>query len=227
MKRTYPLHNFKNKRLAETALTHKSSGTPNNERLEWLGDSLLDFLISQLLYEQHPNADEGKLSHARAHLVSGPMLAEICRSIELPPLIKMSANEESEGGRQRDKLLADIFESYLAAIYLDDGAIEDVVSDVFYDQLNAVANMLEDGGEDFKNAKSRLQEFIQQTGCRAPIYRLARQDGKAHAPLFFVECLIDGEVVSTASGSNRRAAEVAAAEKYLALIAAETATPNN
>ncbi|WOV91820.1 MAG: ribonuclease III [Candidatus Zeuxoniibacter abyssi] len=219
----YPFHRFQDTRLAEVSLTHKSFGAPNNERLEWLGDALLDFFIARLLYERHPQSDEGRLTQARARLVGGPMLAKLCRLAKLPPMIKMSAAEDGIGGRERNSLLADILKSYMAAVYLDGGekAAMCAVTTLFDEELEKVGVMLADGGEELKDAKTRLQELLQNLGREVPNYRLIEQSGLSHAPRFFVECLVDGEVLANAEGGSRRAAEMMAAEYCLERLEAE------
>ena len=133
-------YRFRDPALAELALTHRSVGKPNNERMEFLGDALLGVMVAELLYDAHPNASEGELSRLRAQLVNGQALAVIARELELGDGLKLGPGELKSGGFRRDSILADAFEALLAAVYLDGGfeACREVVRSLFKDRVAAI-----------------------------------------------------------------------------------------
>ncbi len=149
------------------ALTHRSAGRPNNERMEFLGDALLGVLVAELLFEAHPNASEGELSRLRAQLVNGQALAVIGRELELGDDLKLGPGELKSGGFRRDSILADAFEALVAAVYLDAGyeACREVVRELFAPRVAALK-------KSSKDAKTRLQEWLQGKGLPLPIYEL-------------------------------------------------------
>ena len=198
--------------LAQLALTHRSIGKPNNERLEFLGDALLGAVIAEMLYEVHPNASEGELSRLRAQLVNGQALALVARELELGDELKLGPGELKTGGFRRDSILADAFEALVAAVYLDSGfeACRDVVRGLFAERIAALRRSS-------KDAKTRLQEWLQAGGWPLPQYELTASHGEDHAKTFDVSCVISEPLPlqAEARGASRRAAEQDAAETVL------------
>jgi len=205
-------HSFRNPDLATLALTHRSAGKPNNERLEFLGDALLGAAVAELLFEAHPNASEGELSRLRAQLVNGQALAVIARELELGDDLKLGTGELKSGGFRRDSILADAFEALVAAVYLDDGydACRQVVRRLFTPRVAEIKRSS-------KDAKTRLQEWLQGRGMALPVYELTGSYGEDHAKVFDVSCSIDEPMPIRVEGraGSRRAAEQDAAEAIL------------
>ncbi|MGA8276668.1 MAG: ribonuclease III [Rhodanobacteraceae bacterium] len=207
-------HAFDCLELLEQALTHRSAGRPNNERLEFLGDGLLNVLVAELLYEQHGRASEGELTRMRAALVNGTTLAEVARSEQIGERLHLGAGELKSGGFRRDSILGDAFEALLAAIYLDGGwhACRKVVRRLFLERARDAGRIVS------KDAKTRLQELLQGRGLPLPAYALVASVGEDHAKTFEVECSItDIGVHVRGEGGSRRSAEQAAAAKALDL----------
>ena len=208
-------YRFRDPVLAELALTHRSVGKPNNERMEFLGDALLGVMVAELLYEAHPNASEGELSRLRAQLVNGQALAVIARELELGDGLKLGPGELKSGGFRRDSILADAFEALLAAVYLDGGfdACRQVVRELFGGRVAAIPRSS-------KDAKTRLQEWLQGRGLPLPQYELKNAHGEDHAKTFDVFCAITEPQAISAEGhgGSRRAAEQDAAETVLRLL---------
>lgn len=205
-------YDFRDTQLLRLALTHRSIGRPNNERLEFLGDALVNLIVAEMLYRSHPRADEGELSRLRARLVSGAALAERARAIGLGDDLLLGPGELKSGGFRRDSILADAFEAVIAAVYQDGGydACRDLLRKLFADGVNA-------GEPAQKDAKTRLQEWLQAQGYPLPHYELLATHGEEHARSFDVACvLIEPEPARfEGSGSSRRAAEQIAAESAL------------
>ena len=205
-------HSFRNPDLATLALTHRSAGKPNNERLEFLGDALLGVTVAELLFEAHPHASEGELSRLRAQLVNGQALAVIARELELGDILKLGPGELKSGGFRRDSILADAFEALVAAVYLDDGydACRQVVRRLFTPRVAEIKRSS-------KDAKTRLQEWLQGRGLPLPTYELTDSYGEDHAKIFDVSCSIDEPepIRVEGRGGSRRAAEQDAAEAVL------------
>lgn len=205
-------YRFRDPGLATLALTHRSAGKPNNERMEFLGDALLGALVAELLFEAHPNASEGELSRLRAQLVNGQALAVIGRELELGDDLKLGPGELKSGGFRRDSILADAFEALVAAVYFDDGydACRQVVRRLFTPRVAEIKRSS-------KDAKTRLQEWLQGRGLPLPAYELTDSYGEDHAKIFDVSCTIDEpEPISVEGrGGSRRAAEQDAAETVL------------
>lgn len=205
-------YRFRDPGLATLALTHRSAGKPNNERMEFLGDALLGALVAELLFEAHPNASEGELSRLRAQLVNGQALAVIGRELELGDDLKLGPGELKSGGFRRDSILADAFEALVAAVYFDDGydACRQVVRRLFAPRVAEIKRSS-------KDAKTRLQEWLQGRGLPLPNYDLTDSYGEDHAKIFDVSCTIDEPepIRVEGRGGSRRAAEQDAAETVL------------
>jgi ribonuclease III len=207
-------HEFRNPALAEQALTHRSAGKPNNERLEFLGDSLVGMLVAELLFESHTRADEGELTRMRAQLVSGAALADVARSLALGDVLRLGPGELKSGGHRRESILADAFEALVAAVYLDAGwdACRACVRTLFAEraaQLRAPE----------KDAKTRLQELLQARGLALPAYELIASSGDDHAKVFDVACILERPPLRVSGrASSRRAAEQIAAASALEQI---------
>jgi ribonuclease-3 len=204
--------------LIEQALTHRSAGPANNERLEFLGDALLGLVIAEVLLERFPTASEGELSRRRATLVNREALARIARGLSLGDYLRLGSGELRTGGHARDSILADGVEALLGAIYLDQGfaTAREVVLRVFEQPLAEVAR--QDAGKD---PKTRLQEWLQARQLGLPEYEVLEITGEAHAQRFSVRCRLAGDCRETiGDGTSRRRAEQQAAEEMLALLTA-------
>ncbi|MGB1402108.1 MAG: ribonuclease III [Pseudohongiellaceae bacterium] len=205
-------YRFKNSQLLKQALTHRSFGADNNERLEFLGDALLDLIVGESLFNQHPGADEGNLSRLRSSIVNKSALAGIGREWNLGEHVLLGAGELKSGGRSRDSILADTVEAVVAAVYLDGGlaACRKLV-DAW--TLEFVRNP---EARQTKDAKTRLQEKMQASGHGLPDYQVLAIEGEAHAQSFLVECRVEGlERVHRGRGRSKRAAEQQAALETL------------
>ncbi|MBK1693960.1 ribonuclease III [Chromatium weissei] len=202
--------------LFEQALTHRSAGALNNERLEFLGDALIGFLIAEVLLEKFPDANEGTLSRMRASLVKRESLAELARELKLGDYLRLGAGELRTGGHARDSILADALEAVLGAIYLDGGfiAARHVVLALFAHRLNAIS-----ATQSEKDPKTQLQEWLQSRRRALPEYIVVAVNGDQHNQLFTVRCqLSDALISSIGTGSSRRRAEQSAAELMLEQI---------
>jgi ribonuclease-3 len=208
-------YHFTDESLLELALTHRSAGRPNNERLEFLGDALVNLVVAEMLFDARERASEGELSRLRAHLVSEPALAERARGLRLGDALKLGSGELKSGGFRRDSILADAIEALVAAIYRDGGYI------ACREWLHAVfAKPLAEVGPPQKDPKTRLQEWLQGRGMPLPRYELLSERGDEHARIFDVVCAIDQPRAARfeGSGGSRRAAEQMAAEAALASL---------
>lgn len=209
-------YRFQDSALIGRAVNHRSARGPSNERLEFLGDAVLDTVISLELFNQFGQADEGVLSRLRASLVRDDSLAEIAAELALGGLLKLGPGELKSGGARRQSLLADALEALFAAVFLDGGydAAEQVILRVFRERLSTLELTAAK-----KDAKTRLQEFLQSRNLALPEYALDRTEGPPHQQQFFVTCAI-GEPVTSAQGSggSRRLAEQRAAESVLQQI---------
>lgn len=219
-------HPFKNPALAEQALTHRSFGGVHNERLEFLGDSILNMLIAEALYQRFPNTREGELTRMRASLVKGETLAAVARELQWGDSLKLGIGEMKSGGWRRDSILADALEAMIGAIYLDAGldACRERLLAWFGERLQQVSP-----GEVNKDAKTRLQELLQGRSQALPAYDLQATHGEAHNQQFEMICRVPsiaGQIFQ-GQGSSRRVAEQAAAQAALDYIAArEPAQPH-
>lgn len=219
--------NFSDKSLLDRALTHRSFLNENpdwaledNERLEFLGDAVLDFVVGEYLYHHFPEGREGELTSLRAALVCTETLANFARQIELGSYLHLGRGEAESGGRERPALLCAAFEALVGALYLDRG-IETVAGFMERFIVPAIAQIL--AQELDKDAKSRLQELSQGRWHLTPIYRTVAERGPAHAKEFTVEVLIGNEVYGQGVGPSKQAAEQAAAEAALTALKSATA----
>ena len=206
-------HDFADPSLLAQALTHRSAGTPHNERLEFLGDGVVNLLAAEALYQRWPSADEGVLTRARAELVREASLATIARQLELGDRLTLGPGELKSGGFRRDSILADALEAVVAAIYLDAGyeACRGVVLPWFEHALAALPH-----GRPEKDAKTRLQEWLQARQRPLPAYELVSESGEDHAKVFVSRCTLNEPAVSAdGQGTSRRLAEQAAAAAVL------------
>ena len=210
-------YHFKNENLLTLALTHRSMGSNNNERLEFLGDSILGMVISAELYNRFPNEKEGVLTRLRSNLVKGETLSEIAVELNLGEFIHLGSGELKSGGYRRASTLADVVEAIIGAVYLDSYTesgikqVEKIILKIF----NSRISDCEPAGI-LKDPKTRLQEYLQSKNLSLPTYNVVSISGKEHLQTFKVSCSIDGfsnHVVAT--GASRRKAEQAAAEKAL------------
>lgn len=202
--------------LFETALTHRSAGGANNERLEFLGDAVLSLLTAQYLIERFPDADEGSLSRLRARMVSGECLASRAATVGLGEMLVLGPGELKSGGSRRESILADALEALIGAVYLD-GGLEAARGSL----LPWLEATVPDQGtiEELKDPKTRLQELLQSRGLPLPRYNIESVDGELHAQHFRVTCEIEGSPArAEGEGSSRRRAEQAAAARVLEQI---------
>ncbi len=212
--RSFGGHAFASGDLLAQALSHRSAGSPHNERLEFLGDALLNLIIAEQLYARWPKADEGAMTRARAELVRESALAGVARTLELGARLTLGPGEMKTGGHRRDSILADALEAIIAALYLDEGfdVCRHVVLPWFEPLLAALPPLHQVG----KDAKTRLQEWLQARQLGLPGYALLEESGDDHDKRFRVGCtVIDPPVAGEGSGTSRRAAEQAAAEAAL------------
>jgi len=211
---------FKNKRLLEQALTHKSwvnehSGVRgSNERLEFLGDSILEFLVSKRLYEAFPDKEEGYLTALRANLVNTQNLSEVADNLGIGKAIFLSKGEEDGGGRENPSLLADTIEAIIGALFMDVG-LESVTE---FLEKNLFVQIPLKASQPLKDAKSRLQETVQARGNFSPRYIVVEESGPDHSKKFIIEVLVDGKKVGRGVGKNKSEAEQEAAQNALAAL---------
>ncbi|HYM64976.1 MAG TPA: ribonuclease III [Candidatus Sulfotelmatobacter sp.] len=217
---------FKNKKLFDQAFTHRSylneikEKLSSNERLEFLGDSIISFVVSQYLYEKYPYFDEGVLTNIRSLLVNTKSLAQIAKSLDFGKFLKLSRGEEESKGRQNQSLLADSFESYVGALFIDQGI--DIVStfleEIFVPKAEEIAK-----NKSFKDPKSLLQEYVQSKKQNSPSYKVLQESGPAHARNFRIGVYINSKLIGEGLGKSKREAEENAAEKALTFFRASRA----
>ncbi len=210
-------HDFADPAILAQALTHRSAGFPNNERLEFLGDALVNQFVAEALYRHWPKADEGALTRARAELVRESALAGIARTLNIGEQLVLGPGEMKTGGHRRDSILADALEALVAAIHLDSdfATCRAVVLPWFAPLIDALPPPNKVG----KDAKTRLQEWLQARGKPLPVYAVLFEGGEDHARVFRVSCAIGEPAISTeGEGSSRRAAEQQAADAALRII---------
>ena len=207
-------HAFQNRKLLETALTHPSFGgdhhVPHYQRLEFLGDAVLELAVSRYLYFELPEVDEGKLTRIRAALVREESLNRAARRIGLGEFIRLSVGEERSGGREKPSILSDVMEAVLAAVYLDAGFDEAVriIGMVLGEELRPEVL------KDHLDAKSRLQELMQRDG-RMPSYDYLSMEGPPHAPIFAYRVMDGEQELGRGSGTSKQNAQQAAARDAL------------
>lgn len=221
MTRTSPFekrieYQFRSSALREQALTHRSFGSPHNERLEFLGDAVLSCVVAEELHGRFPTLSEGQLSRLRANLVRKESLAVLAQALRLSEFMRLGEGELANGGANRPSMLADTLEAVYGAVFLDGGyaAARDVVRHTFgakFEQL--------DPARPAKDAKTLLQEYLQGRKRKLPTYRVIATHGAAHSQTFEVECVVaDLDLAAVGSGSTRRIAEQGAAEQILGKI---------
>jgi ribonuclease III len=203
-------YQFAQLELLQQALTHRSFSASNNERLEFLGDSVLNFIIAHQLYNLFPDLPEGDLSRLRAKLVKESSLAELATELHLGDALKLGEGELKSAGWRRPSILADALEAIVGAVYLDGGfdAAQQVVALLYRDKLNTIDPKAID-----KDAKSQLQEYLQSKKMELPEYQVVSIEGEAHAQTFTVQCFIKKlKLTTTGVGTSRRVAEQQAAK---------------
>ncbi|CAH6816803.1 RNase III [Vibrio chagasii] len=206
-------YQFNDADLIHLALTHRSAAGKHNERLEFLGDSILSFVIADDLYHRFPKVNEGDMSRMRATLVRGHTLAELGREFELGDYLKLGPGELKSGGFRRDSILADAVEAIIGAIYLDSDTetVRGIILSWYQSRLEAIQP-----GVSQKDPKTRLQEFLQGRRNPLPVYTVTNIKGEAHNQEFTVECEVAGvDKPVIGKGTSRRKAEQAAAETAL------------
>jgi len=208
-------YTFQNPALLKAALTHRSIRGDNNERLEFLGDAILNCVIAAAIFQQCPKAHEGELSRLRAHLVNGETLATMAQEFELGNYLRLGAGELKSGGARRKSILADALEAIIAAIYLDSGqnmvVCQERILSWFATRLEQVTELSRQ-----KDPKTYLQEYLQGRKIQPPIYTVLSVEGAAHEQTFHVECRVDTlSHVTEGVGDSRRHAEQVAAKKYI------------
>ncbi len=206
-------YQFSDIELLTKALTHRSASKYNNERLEFLGDSVLGSIISEELYSRHSNIDEGQLSRLRSHLVRGNTLANLAKKLNISENLKLGQGELKSGGFRRESILADTFEAILGAIFLDSDylTVKKVVLNLFSDLLN------EAGSEgSLKDFKTQLQELLQKKGYDLPKYELLQTRGKDHNAVFYVSCHVEALKIKVEKNAKSiKRAEQACAQSIL------------
>lgn len=209
-------HQFRQAEFLDNALTHRSAGSHNNERLEFLGDAVLNFVITAELYQRFPQADEGALSRLRASLVKGDTLSVMAQELRLGDYLHLGPGELKSGGYRRDSILADALEAIFGAVYLDAGIqqIQALILRLYGERIGAATP-----SEQLKDPKTRLQEFLQAQHRALPTYTVVDTEGEAHAQVFTVTCEVDGLPQATVgTASSRRKAEQAAAAEAIRLL---------
>jgi ribonuclease-3 len=212
-------YRFKDEGLVEQALTHRSllsdvKGHGSNEPLEFLGDAVLGFVVAEMLHRRDPRGAEGDKTRMRARLVSTPNLVSVGRSFDVGSLVRMSAGEEKNRGREHDKVQEDAVEALIAAVYLDGGieAARKVVHRLFEPRLKDAASLAT------KDAKGALQEYLQGNGLELPAYEVEALEGPQHRQRHSVRCVVAGEVLGRGQGSTKKKAELEAAAAALQIL---------
>lgn len=206
-------YRFDDPGLLAEALTHRSAAGHSNERLEFLGDAVLDFVISAAVYAARPQANEGDLSRLRASLVNDSSLAALAADLGIGEYLQLGGGERKTGGHRRASILADALEALFGAVFLDRGfaAAEAMILQVYRDRLDSLPD-----AEELKDPKTRLQEYLQGDGMDLPEYEVTDVSGKPHRRLFTVACRVPSRGLDmTAQGTSRRLAEQKAARQML------------
>ncbi len=209
-------YEFDDVRLLELALTHRSAAGDNNERLEFLGDAVLDFVISEVVFRAYPLAPEGDLSRLRSSLVKDSTLATVAAELGLGEHLILGSGERKTGGHRRESILADALEAIFGAVYLDRGfdVACSIIERAFGDRLQDFPDI-----EELRDPKTRLQEWLQARQLGLPDYDLVEVTGKAHRQTFTVSCTVSNrQGATTGVGSSRRNAEQEAAARMLAAL---------
>ncbi|MDP2638283.1 MAG: ribonuclease III [Candidatus Levybacteria bacterium] len=212
------LPKLKNKKLLNEAFTHRSYlneakiKVSSNERLEFLGDSILSFVVSNHLYSKYSDFDEGTLTNLRSLLVNTKCLSEIARNLNMGQLLKLSRGEEESKGRENASLLENSFEAYVGALFLDQGipAVEKFLQDVLFTKIQDLVDR-----KAFKDPKSLFQEKIQAKKQNSPVYKVLEETGPAHAKVFKVGVFVDGKKLGEGIGKSKQIAEESAAKVAL------------
>src|SRR5258706_4672161 len=213
------LPQFKNKLLFEQAFTHRSyinevkKVVQSNERLEFLGDSILSFVVSKYLYQKLPDFNEGMLTNLRSLLVNTKSLAQEAKELGFGSLLKLSKGEEDSQGRENQSLLADSLEAYIGALFLDQGleAVTDFLTKTLLQKAEGIAER-----KDFKDPKSLFQEYIQATTHASPVYKVLEEEGPSHAKIFLVAVFVKDVKMGEGKGKSKQEAEASAAKQALA-----------
>ena len=209
-------YQFNDPQLFLQALTHRSASGLSNERLEFLGDAVLDFVVSEYVYDALPNADEGDLSRLRASLVKDTTLAQLALELGLGEHLVLGSGERKSGGHRRESILADALEAIFGAVFLDAGyaASSKLIEKAFGDRLLDLPDP-----DELRDPKSRLQEWLQARHMALPEYDLVHVTGEAHRQQFEIRCTISGsESTATGNGASRRNAEQQSAERMLSIL---------
>ena len=211
---------FRDPSLFQKALTHRSycnemglSATQSYERLEFLGDAVLEMTVSEELYRRFPEDSEGRLTKTRSNLVRGSTLARVSRGLGLGSMMSVGRGVENSGGHSQESVLAAVFEAVVAAVYLDQGP--EAAREFVLRTMSGVLSELDRAGTFQENPKTRLQEFLQGRGAPTPTYRLVNSEGPDHDPMFTVEVLVDGSVAGAGRGGRKSDAEGEAARVAL------------
>ncbi|MBP6422363.1 MAG: ribonuclease III [Propionivibrio sp.] len=211
-------HAFADPALLQTALTHRSFGNPNNERLEFIGDGILNCVIAVALFRRHPDLAEGELSRLRANLVRQDALHRLAVTLSIGKYLRLGEGELKSGGAERPSILADAVEALIGAVYLDGGfeAAQTVIACLYLPLFDELMQ-----GQPNKDAKTRLQEWLQGRKRPLPRYLVIEASGAAHEQRFEVACEIENPAIRTiGQGSSRRLAEQAAADSALKVLKA-------
>ena len=216
-------HEFRRADLLRLALTHRSRGNPNNERLEFLGDGVLNMVVAELVFHARPDAPEGDLSRLRARIVRERTLADVARQLDLGEHVRLGPGELKSGGFLRDSILADALEAVIGAVFLDGGfdAAHGLVERLMDERIHALPD-----AEALKDPKTRLQELVQGRALKLPEYEVVEERGADHDRQFSVECRVEAlQSPVRATASSRRKAEQAAAKRALEAISGVSLTP--
>lgn len=207
-------YQFQNPALLTMALTHPSTKLPDNQRLEFLGDAILEFCVSDMLYRKYPQYHEGQMTARRAALVCERTLSLLARQLGIGPCLLMGNGEEQTGGREKPSILADAMEAVFAAIYMDGGyeAAKAIILKLYQDEEHLVAPKVKDN-------KGALQEFTQAHELGLPAYQIVSEEGPPHDRHFVAQVIVQGQPLAKGSGNSKKSAEMAAAGEALKLLA--------
>lgn len=209
-------YQFNDPGFLKIALTHRSKGGDHNERLEFLGDSVVNFVIAEVLYQQFPTATEGELSRWRASLVNRDALAELAKDFDLGRYLYLGPGEVRSGGHERPSILSCAMEAIIGAVYLDGGfeKARNCIIEWYEEMLSSLSS-----AASHKDPKTLLQEFLQSQRMSLPIYTVESIEGEAHQQLFTISCQVDGVMEKTfGKGTSRRRAEQDAAQAMLRVV---------